>query len=938
MLATASRVEVSGTRGFAFRGRSVVCVLTGLLFCLAAAPARAAIITAVPGVPDDFVAGDGNCTLREALTVANTNTDNVDCGRIGAFDSHFIFNTVSGNIFGDRVIVPAGTYTLDSMTLGPLVISSNIRLIGPFGTGQGSISDGPGDCDDAGVACIQAAAAAGAASSRVFNITGGTNYVSIEDVVIRHGNLPGPGTDDGGAIDHSAGSFSHLRILRTTLANNRANTDADDDGGALDVDDLGKVITIQDSTFDGNRSGEDGGAIKNDSDGSLWRIDRTTFSDNHTDEEEDGDGGAINTDQSNAFFSITNTTFSGNSADGFGGAINCGGTDTMELNHVTVTLNTADSDGGGGGEGGGISRLGSCTFRLANTIVAENMDPSSQPDCNGSFVSLGCNLIGNDGAGCAGLGNFDGNKIGGLGAQPVIDPQLAPLDDNGGPTETHALCTAAGVPDGSCGAASAALEMACDDRSLDEDQRQSLRPRLGNPPPPFTPDPDIGAYEADFCGDGFTAPNEDCDDGNTIDDGNCCTRTCQFAAASSACGDPTNNICTDPDTCDASGNCQDNNAADGTGCEGDADGFFCTEDTCSSGVCMASNRAFGTPCSDQGADGANPPCNLDDICDGSGTCIPNHANAATSCDNPATQCILEFCDGAGACNNPMNVANGTACNDSLFCNGADRCFNGACSVHTGDPCPDDNDGDCNDACNEAADNCTAQQPDGTQCTTSDCGGGPFQLACEGGACNDDGDGVPASEEQATGTPLFDLCFNGNSNATADWTDPSDTTVLGSGPQTLDTPNDCTNFITMPTEIVKESELPSQDPDFWYPVNLLAFETRCMTTAGNLPVKIFYHDGIASLDGAVVRKFNLNTGQYENVPGAMVGLNAVPTIMYNLPDNGTQDADPTLKDWKDPVGPAYPEPEPVPALSPLALGAALLVMLRVAFVTMRRRRW
>jgi hypothetical protein len=49
-------------------------------------------------------------------------------------------------------------------------------------------------------------------------------------------------------------------------------------------------------------------------------------------------------------------------------------------------------------------------------------------------------------------------------------------------------------------------------------------------------------------------------------------------------------------------------------------------------------------------------------------------NCAETCDESADNCNA-------------NDANGSACNDGLFCNGTDTCTTGTCSTHTGDPCP-----------------------------------------------------------------------------------------------------------------------------------------------------------------------------------------------------------------------------------------------------------
>ena len=116
---------------------------------------------------------------------------------------------------------------------------------------------------------------------------------------------------------------------------------------------------------------------------------------------------------------LTNSTVSGNSADfGGGGIYNEEG--TLALANSTVSDNSATT-------GGGILNAG--TADLTNTIIAGNT-AANGPDCSGVPTSLGHNLIGTS-DGC----NFTlatGDLIN-------INPMLGPLQDNGGPTFTHAL-------------------------------------------------------------------------------------------------------------------------------------------------------------------------------------------------------------------------------------------------------------------------------------------------------------------------------------------------------------------------------------------------------------------------------------------------------------------------------------------------------------------
>jgi cysteine-rich repeat protein len=93
------------------------------------------------------------------------------------------------------------------------------------------------------------------------------------------------------------------------------------------------------------------------------------------------------------------------------------------------------------------------------------------------------------------------------------------------------------------------------------------------------------ASAAAICGDTVVDVGEDCDDGN-VSDGDCCSASCVYEPSGTPCGNPVATSCSDPDTCDDLGDCDEKNLLPGTSCEDD---FLCTTgDTCSpGGVCHA---------------------------------------------------------------------------------------------------------------------------------------------------------------------------------------------------------------------------------------------------------------------------------------------------------------------------------------------------------------
>ncbi len=84
-------------------------------------------------------------------------------------------------------------------------------------------------------------------------------------------------------------------------------------------------------------------------------------------------------------------------------------------------------------------------------------------------------------------------------------------------------------------------------------------------------------------------------------------------------------------------------------------------------------------------------CLIDDVCYAEGEVDPD--NSCLVCDPTTNQ--TDWSDNDGA-----------SCEDNVFCNGADTCDAGACSVHTGDPCNDDGLW-CNgeESCDETNDEC-----------------------------------------------------------------------------------------------------------------------------------------------------------------------------------------------------------------------------------------
>jgi CSLREA domain-containing protein len=229
-------------------------------------------------------------------------------------------------------------------------------------------------------------------------------------------------------------------------------------------------LTASGLTIENGRTGSSGGGIRNE--GAL-DLSNATVAGNETTA---SFGGGIS-NSGTATMSLANVTISGNRAEGDGGGIDQGLGGLANLINVTISGNTADTDGDAGGGGGVLVAPGTTsnpegTFNLRNTVIAGNHDISppavgEAPDCGGTLISQGHNLIG-DRTRC-GFAPRRGDKTN-------VKPRLGKLANNGGSTLTHALLAGSPAIDGGGGAAPT-------------DQRGV--PRRA---------PDIGAYEFARCG------------------------------------------------------------------------------------------------------------------------------------------------------------------------------------------------------------------------------------------------------------------------------------------------------------------------------------------------------------------------------------------------------------------------------------------------------
>jgi CSLREA domain-containing protein len=236
----------------------------------------------------------------------------------------------------------------------------------------------------------------GGGTTRVWEVYYTDAHLTLLNLTTENGHVDG--ADGAGILN-----FGILIISNSRIINNIANGYREElacygyGGGIMNT---GTVI-LTDSTLSGNHALCIGGAISNFGD---LMVTNSTFN-NNIDDDSGGAiyGGAV----------VVNSTFSGNHAMNVGGAISAG---TLTMTNSTLSGNYAYS-GGGGISGSAI---------LTNTIVANSPYGG---DCSGKITDGGHNL---DSDGTCGLNPAKGSL-------PKTDPLLGPLQDNGGPTWTHAL-------------------------------------------------------------------------------------------------------------------------------------------------------------------------------------------------------------------------------------------------------------------------------------------------------------------------------------------------------------------------------------------------------------------------------------------------------------------------------------------------------------------
>ncbi|HEX3582891.1 MAG TPA: Calx-beta domain-containing protein [Thermoanaerobaculia bacterium] len=331
---------------------------------LTAGAASAATIT-VTSLADTAVAGDSQCTLREALNNANGNSDTTggDCTAGAAGLDTIAFQAgLTGTITLGGTELPQITDSVNINGPGAAVITisgnTNSRIFEVYN----SSSTTPIDVNINNLTLTSGG-----------EVYGGAISVDSENLTIDHVVATGNAALDGGAIAFSDYYGATLTITNSTISGNMAG----DVGGGIAIYNAHGAITVSNSVISGNTAEFKGGGIYAEYLYAPTSITGSTISGNTATQY---DGGGIYASELNADLTISSSTLSGNLAGianlGNGGALDVQYTyATVYLQHDTFGGPNASDANKAGIHGGAIKVVmaDGADFQMSNTHVLNNV-------------------------------------------------------------------------------------------------------------------------------------------------------------------------------------------------------------------------------------------------------------------------------------------------------------------------------------------------------------------------------------------------------------------------------------------------------------------------------------------------------------------------------------------------------------------------------------
>ena len=371
----------------------------GLSLGLVSAGAQAGtiVVTSTGDAPSPNASG---CTLRDAINSMSSGSLLVGTGCV-------VTGTAIGTSSDDTITFGGVTTVL--LTESSLLTVSRVNPLLIRGAGQGGVT-------------IQRTSVA---SNGLIQQYGG-------DLTLDGLTLTGGSQRAGAAVDVEAySSNAFLRIKNSVISGNNAGSNF---GGGISAysraSNTVATVSITDSTLSGNSASNGGGIFLGGP--SVLNVTGSTLSGNTA----SSDGGGIYMNSTGSTVAVANSTLSGNSAFCYGAGLfnpssNANTFPAVSFTSSTVTLN---STSGECSNGAGVTHYGG-SLTLNNTIMAGNTRGSTPADIA---------LYGRSAVNVLGSNNLVQNVASGItftNAPLTSDPLLGPLQNNGGPTLTHALLT-----------------------------------------------------------------------------------------------------------------------------------------------------------------------------------------------------------------------------------------------------------------------------------------------------------------------------------------------------------------------------------------------------------------------------------------------------------------------------------------------------------------
>ncbi len=379
---------------------------------------------------------DGLVSLREAIQAANTNAsvDGSTAGTVGADTIEF-----DPSLFNETILLAGELEITETLTIDASALPGGMTI----------------DAQQ---------------NSRVLHFTSTSGDLSLNGITVTGGRTVGGNTSQTDSTHSGAGirfaSGGVLTLTNTSVIENGTEGFGASGGGIAATFDSGSVVILDSlisGNFTSNSSATGGGVYVRNADLTLINtiiennrttgfqsgggglhtrhgtitLNNSTVSGNRT-EGSNSTGGGINSYVGN--ITLWNSTISGNRTAGNisdGAGIRAYGGD-LEIRNSTIAQNVAS---GPNADGGGVSIGAIAPFHYpmltvqnsiiaANGVATGNTGPDLEPSSSTS-LDVDYSLIGN---------TTDSEVTAGTGTGNLLDliPQLGPLQDNGGPTYTHA--------------------------------------------------------------------------------------------------------------------------------------------------------------------------------------------------------------------------------------------------------------------------------------------------------------------------------------------------------------------------------------------------------------------------------------------------------------------------------------------------------------------